>query len=808
MGATETMKVLQSETVAGKYIPYSHHVTDEIIATKGGEYMSVWKIEGRSHQSASFDQHAQWVEELNNVLMGVGTENVSIWTHVNRRRVYEYPEAKFDNNFARNLDQKYQETFKDYSLMVNDLYVTIVYKSVTDKVLNFFAKRERKTRDQKLALQEQAIANIEEINRSLKAAFKKYGGEALSIYEHNGFAFSKPLEFLALLLNGEYQRMPICRDRFSDYMATNRTFFGSHGEIGEVRTNHGLRRFGMLEIFDYPKETQPGHLNILLESKFEFILTQSFSCISRHAAKQWIEKQERNLEDSNDVGTEQISELRHALNGLIGRSFVFGEHHSTLTVYGDDVEQVRDYLSLAKHDLSEVGVMSNKVDLALEAAYWSMLPGNWKWRPRPKMIHSLNFLSFSPFHNFLSGKPTGNPWGPAVTMLKTVSGTPLYFSFHSSEIDEDAEGKRRLGNTMFIGKAGTGKTVTMGFMLAQASKLAPTTCLFDKDRGMQTLVLALGGRYLPLRSGERSGFNPFQLEPTSANIIFLKRLIKVLASSNGVTMNHKDEVELDQALDTLMFHIDKHLRRLSMLVQSLPNPIHEDPDARPSLHARLLKWCLGGDYGWLFDNADDLLDLSTHKLYGFDVTDFLENPEIRSPLMMYLLYRTENMIDGRRFVYMFDEFQKPLEDEYFQDLAQNKNRVIRKQNGIFVYATQEPGAILDSPIAKTLVQQCATFIFLPNPNADPKEYIEGFKLTPTEFEIVRTLGEYSRRFLVKQGENSTVAELNLSGLDDELLIMSGTPDNADIAEAVIADVGENPDAWIPEYLNRIREVEK
>ena len=241
-----------------------------------------------------------------------------------------------------------------------------------------------------------------------------------------------------------------------------------------------------------------------------------------------------------------------------------------------------------------------------------------------------------------------------------------------------------------------------------------------------------------------------------------------------------------------------------MLVQSLPNPIQQDPNARPSLHARLLKWCGNGDYGWLFDNENDLLDLTTHNLYGFDVTDFLENPEIRSPLMMYLLYRTESMIDGRRFIYMFDEFQKPLEDDYFQDLAQNKNRVIRKQNGIFVYATQEPGAILDSPIAKTLVQQCATFVFLPNPGADRKEYIEGFKLTETEFNIVRSLGESSRRFLVKQGENSTVAELNLAGLDAELLIMSGTPDNAEIAEKIIAENGDDPSIWIPKYIDSVQ----
>jgi type IV secretion system protein VirB4 len=70
--------------------------------------------------------------------------------------------------------------------------------------------------------------------------------------------------------------------------------------------------------------------------------------------------------------------------------------------------------------------------------------------------------------------------------------------------------------------------------------------------------------------------------------------------------------------------------------------------------------------------------------------------------------------------------------------------------------------------------------------------------------LVKGLGERSRRFLVKQGDNSAVAELNLDGFDDELLILSGTPDNAEIAEEVIAEVGEDPATWIPHYLTRVR----
>ncbi len=49
-----------------------------------------------------------------------------------------------------------------------------------------------------------------------------------------------------------------------------------------------------------------------------------------------------------------------------------------------------------------------------------------------------------------------------------------------------------------------------------------TQVLFDKDRGLEILVRALGGEYQPLKSGEPTGFNPLQLAPTPRNVEFLK----------------------------------------------------------------------------------------------------------------------------------------------------------------------------------------------------------------------------------------------------------------------------------------------
>lgn len=801
---TQAQTVLHSENVAPEFLPFSHHVTPSIVSTKNGEYLAVFKLDGRSHQCADIEDVFIWTRDLNAMLNAVANEHVSIWSHIHRRRVYEYPEAHFDNPFCAQLNDHYEESFTGLKLMVNDLYLTVVYNPVPDKVMKFFAGREKVTREDMLDRQEHAIKTLDDICRSMCESFKRYNIELLTTYDKNGHVYSAPMEWLSFIVNGEANPFPVCRDRFSEYMMTNRPLFSTWGEIGELRRAGESLKFGMIEIRDFDSSSEPGQLNRLLESDFEFILTQSFAALSTHAAKGFLQRHKRLLVDAKDVAQSQILEIDQALDQLVSRKFVQGEYHCTLLVYANDTKELRNNLALAKSAFFECGVMPHVVDMALEAAFWAQLPGNWRFRPRAMPVTSLNFLSFSPFHNFMSGKPAGNPWGPAVTILKTTSGTPLYFNYHVSDPDVDATDRRLPGSTGIFGQTGSGKTVLLAFLLAQSQKFNPTVVAFDLDRGMEVAIRAMGGRYLPLKNGERSGFNPFQLEPTKANLIFLKALLRKLATTPGCDVSHHDERELDAALEALMEHIDKPQRRLSALIQFLPNPMVDDMEARPTVHARLAKWCEGGELGWLFDNPTDDLDLTASRLYGFDVTDFLDNPETRTPTMMYLIYRTEGMIDGRRFMYIFDEFWKILDDDYFVGFARDTLKTIRKKNGLALFATQEPGDSLESKIGKTIVQQLTTVIALENPKASHEDYVAGLKFSPSEFELIRRIPNGSRRFLVKQGDNSAIAELNLYGFDDELSVLSGTPDTAALMEAVINDVGDNPHDFLPAFYRRVR----
>jgi type IV secretion/conjugal transfer VirB4 family ATPase len=339
--------------------------------------------------------------------------------------------------------------------------------------------------------------------------------------------------------------------------------------------------------------------------------------------------------------------------------------------------------------------------------------------------------------------------------------------------------------------------VLLGFLLAQALKYNPTVCAFDKDRGIEILIRAIGGKYLAIANGKPTGFNPLQQEPTETNILFCEALIRKLATEGGRTITTQDEQDISHAVRTVMA-MPRELRRLTVLRQ---NFIDRDEE---SISKRLAKWCEGGPFGWVLDNPDDQLDFTTHKVYGFDGTAFLDNEAVRTPIAMYLLHRMESIIDGRRFIYIMDEFWKWLLDSFFSEFAYNKQKTIRKLDGFGIFATQSPSDVLSSPISRAIIEQCATDIYLPNPKADRDEYVTGFKITDREFEMIKHFPEDSRLMLIKQGHKTAVARLDLKGFNDELVVLSGSADNVALLDDIMREVGEDPDIWLPMLQDCVR----
>jgi type IV secretion system protein VirB4 len=89
-----------------------------------------------------------------------------------------------------------------------------------------------------------------------------------------------------------------------------------------------------------------------------------------------------------------------------------------------------------------------------------------------------------------------------------------------------------------------------------------------------------------------------------------------------------------------------------------------------------------------------------------------------------------------------------------------------------------------------------------NPRGRPEDYIDGFGLTPHEFELVRSLPDNSHCFLVKRGNESVVARMNLAGEKDLLTILSGREATVRMFDELVGHTGTDPAAWMPPLLER------
>jgi len=119
---------VQTERLLSEHIPYAAHITDTVIRTREGDYVQTFRLSGVSFESADDRELNDWHERLNVLWRNIASPNVALWTHLVRRRESVYPEGDFAPGFARQLNQKYRQRLQHETLMVNDLYLTVIFR--------------------------------------------------------------------------------------------------------------------------------------------------------------------------------------------------------------------------------------------------------------------------------------------------------------------------------------------------------------------------------------------------------------------------------------------------------------------------------------------------------------------------------------------------------------------------------------------------------------------------------------------------------------------------------------------------------
>ncbi|HTL20488.1 MAG TPA: VirB4 family type IV secretion/conjugal transfer ATPase [Steroidobacteraceae bacterium] len=800
---------LRRERLAAEHVPYAAHVSDEVVKTYLGDYVQAFRLGGASFESADDEQLNAWHERLNVLWRNVSSSQVAVWTHLIRRAEPPQAVGPAGHGFAQLLSTRYLERLARETLMVNDLYIALCYRPAAGlaagAVSRFLTRSGMAPANSELA---DALDSCAKLALLVRASLARYEPEPLRTYCQDERWYSSLLEYLALLINGESRRIPLPTGPLNHALVTSRLLFGT--EAIEYRIADATRVGAMLAIKEYPTPTVVGMLNRLLSAPFPLVLTQSFAFLSRAAGQALLQRQYVRMANAGDCAVSQAAQLKEALDGLSSNEFVMGDHHFSLQVLAtvEDMEDeaasrlktLNDRVALARNLLSDTGMTVAREDLALEASFWAQLPGNFAMRPRKSPITSRNFSAMAPFHNYPVGRANGNHWGEALALLCTSARSPYYFSLHASDpSDPDGGSRKDTGHTFICGPTGSGKTVFIGFLITVLQLRRVTQVIFDKDRGLEILVRALGGEYFELKHGVTTGFNPLQLPPDAKHVEFQKSWLRMLVrAGSGRPLTAREVSDLDHALRGTLA-LEPAARRLSRLLEFL------DPTDPEGIHARLARWCAAarGDYAWVFDNPADSIAtrLSGPTVIGFDVSDFLDHELLRGPITLYMFHLVRQLLDGRRLVCWMDEFWRLLSDAAFEDFAKEGPKTWRKLNGVMCLATQSASDVLESPISRTIVEQTPTKVFFPNVDANVEEYTSGLGLSEREFKLIREqLEPGSRTFLVKQGHHSVVCKLDLKGCDAELAVISGRAHHLESMRRLVCKVGPDPTNWLAPFM--------
>ena len=790
-------------------VPYTALVTQHVLHCRSDAYVQSFRIAGGSFETTDDHVINDWHERLNLLWKTIAEPGIALWSHLIRHPVEPTLPATGLAGFASSLAETYERRLAREEMRANEWYLTVVHKPVFADPTGKMDRGRRRSRPREGSNRTAAaLATCERLAEQVLVGLHRYDIERLGNYETQGTTCSALLDHLGFLINTDQARTPLPALEVSEVLCRTRVLFGV--DAVEYRTLAHRRLGAFLAIKEYPSPTSPGMLNDLLKANYSYILSQSYAFLPKATSQGLLARQYNRLQSSGDLAVSQALALRSAMDNLASNLFVLGDHHLSLqiltepTLASDDPAALCAALEVAVADarivLGDAGIVSAREDLAIEASYRAQLPGNFSERPRRAPVTSRNFAGLSSFHGHPTGRATGNHWGDALAVLRAGSGGPYYLSLHASDpADPDGGSRKDTGHTFVCGPTGSGKTVFVGFCIAMFTRQGVAQVVIDKDHGLELLIGALGGEYRTLEQGADTGLNPLRLPVNHDNVEFLRRWLSHLISVGATPSTVTEETDLGQALaGTLALPPDA--RCLSRLLEFL------DPTEPNGPYARLSRWCRSADgaYGWVFDNADDRIValLESTPLVGFDVTAFLRLPAVRGPLASYLFHLVRQIIDGRRLVVWMDEFSTLLDDSAFSAFSKDGLKTWRKMNAVAAFATQSPSDVLQSPIARTLIEQTPTKIFFPNPDADEKEHLEGFGLSRREYELIRyQLAPGSRKFLLKQGRSSVVCELDLKGMDAELTIISGRASTTRKMRELRGATGADPASWVQQLMS-------
>ena len=745
-------------------------VDEHCFLTKGGDLGLVFRVlgvDGECLDHAQLDQVARRFEAAARIL----NENFRVYQYLLKRDGAALPQRSYDNPVVeeaiRNrIDFLAGKREQLYSL---DIYSVLLYErwhktSSHLERLRDVLRRPHAALAEVLSAKARTTLLADELDKAREILVNKARSFQVQLADTLGVELLEnhaAFQFFRRLLNyaPAKQNASLKYVEHLDYFACDSTL--------ECHRDH-LRLddyfIEVLTLKEPPTQTFARLLKDLEALPSNFVIASEWKREPNLAVRKEINSKRRHFHNSkasltNYIGNEQpnaqemliddgasavVTDLGGCLRELEVNGAYFGKFTLTVILYDRDRTKLRRAVAecfkiFSTHDAVLVEERFNLLN-----AFLAVIPGNRAYNLRSLWLLNTNYADLSFLFGLRTGERENSHLGHEyLAILETNSATPYFLNLHYQDV----------AHTMILGATGSGKSFFLNFLLTNLQKYAPLTYIFDLGGSYENLTRLFGGSYLPVGIEHRAfTINPFRLEPTQENLHFLYSFVRVLIESGSYQLTSQDERDLYEQIENV-YAVDPAQRRLFTLANILNR----------NLAQHLQKWVQGGQYGALFDNAEDNLTFARFQAFDFEGMD--KYPQVLEPLLFYILHRANASIYSPELAVTFkafvmDEAWRFLKNDTIRRYITEAVKTWRKRNAAMILATQSGDDLDRSEMLSVIVESCATKLFLANPGMDRDVYRQTFHLNETETEWIARLVP-KQQILLKRPDYSKVLNLNV-----------------------------------------------
>jgi type IV secretion system protein VirB4 len=746
--------------------------------TKSGDLGMVLRVEGVDYESLDHDEQEYAVKRLEAALKSFG-HGFHIYQYLIKTSRPEIPFAHYEDPVVEAaIDQR--RTFfaakKDSLYQVEIFYVVLLEGSRSKRGIGAalamllsdpagawnelggqFSQSKMKT-----LLRSQIEASLGRLEQRVEA-FSRQLADFVQIAvlgnEDQFTFFRRLLNYDAPRIEGRPQST-----QFLDYQVANSDI---EAERDHLRVGQHLVR--VLTMKESIIETKPLVLDSLLKVPASFTVCTEWIPLPQDKARKEVAKRRRHFNISK---TGFVSQLGNDATKTNPRDVLVDESKQAdienlgdcLRVLGEG-QSLGDFsLTIVLHaqSLSELDQLAGEFQRVFTAAdgalfsetynqlnaYFATIPGNYAVNLRRLYLLNSNYADLSFLFTILPGeKHNAHLNAEYLAVLETDNSTPYFLNLHNGEV----------AHTLILGMTGSGKSYLASFILQNAQKYQPQTYIFDIGGSFESLTNIFDGTYLNVGQESRDfTINPFSLPPTKENLQFLFSLFRVLieGSDGHYRLDFKEERKLWEAVERT-YVLEPEQRTLS----NFANIVGE-------LKERLHRWTKAGQYGFVFDNAEDTLSFSRFQTFNF--AGWGDAPEALEPLLFYVLHRASNEIsDPQKLatfkLFLLDEAWLFIKNETIRSYIVQAQKTWRKHNAAMVLATQSLKELEESGMLQIVSESCPTKIFLANPEMNRDLYRDAFHLNDTELELIAGLVPPGQ-MLIRKAQSSKKVHLNVDSV--------------------------------------------